>query len=218
MSSSQLERLLQGPIIRKAECGFCDFGQKNIGDEDARGAIIIHQTGKNPEVDWYATLQDTVTSDPETGFRILLLPTGHVRTFAQIGMSNKMVAKYGASMATLSIAIQKVRAAEAEKHEMKYVPMERIDGKCYANGNSQAHVHIKFDEPSKGLAQPFPADTGPWTNKDMFYLRKNGSTELTPYVVAEPIEKQRHSPERMQFLAEQLIEQCARTYIFLERL
>ncbi|PIN75781.1 hypothetical protein COV17_03490 [Candidatus Woesearchaeota archaeon CG10_big_fil_rev_8_21_14_0_10_36_11] len=162
MSVAQLEKLLQEQIVLKDGCGFCEFGQKSIGDTDDRGSVIIHQTGVNPVEDWYAVLQDTVTSDPRTGFRILLLPTGHVRAFAQVAMNYNRAVDYGLSIATVSIAMQEVRAEDAEHLGVEYVPMERIDGKCFARANSQEHMHIKFDEPSGGLAQPFPVDTKFW--------------------------------------------------------
>jgi hypothetical protein len=177
------------------DCRFCQFSQEKIAFEDSRGAVNVYKTGSNME-DWYAMLQSSVTLNPTTGFRLLLLPMGHISSFAELKKNRDLAGNYGRALADLSYAMQKVREEEWPA-DGPFRPSQIVYAKCLTPQNTQEHLHFKLDEPSAGLAQAFPADAG-WVKKDVW--------DRAGFVGGKAVSESKLSQPRVSSLAERLIE------------
>lgn len=200
---SLMMSLVDTPEPFKAGCNFCDLAAAEIGAKDSRGAVKVYETGVFrlieegvPSPHWYVMLQDNVTADPKTGFRLLLLPSSHLTNFAQIGYDQNMARYFGLAAGVMNLAMQMIRREEwIQNDEGLFVPMARMDGKCSTAVNSKEHLHFKLDEPTGGLAQPFPVDAKYWNT-----AVDNGELKQVPVL--------KHTPERMANLTGRLIEYC----------
>lgn len=183
-----IEIYLQNKLEFKENCVFCDFALRDVGEKDNR-AVKIFETGKDPDKDWYGLLQFSVVSDPNTEFRILLLPTGHLSSF--LSRNRDLASNYGIATFVLSEAMQQIRAEEGSG---LFEPSQIIYSKCFTPENTQEHLHIKIDEFSGGLAQAFPPDAG-WLKK----------VSRAGYIQTRAATKTRLTTERTDSLAERLI-------------
>ena len=208
----KLVDLINNPAELKQDCVFCKTSIKDIGFKDRMGAIKVYSSGKDIKKDWYAMLQPSVFSDPATGFRLLLVPTGHITSFAEMNKNPELAMNYGVALAKLSYAMQMIREKEAK---IDFTPKQIVYAKCYTAENTQEHLHFKLDEPSDGLEQAFPPDAG-WLSKERFGLDKENKekclylpNKIGGYTLSRPAQKTRLSKERIEELAQKLIAYCS---------
>ncbi|MBI2102881.1 hypothetical protein HYT55_03515 [Candidatus Woesearchaeota archaeon] len=201
-----LSDLLEQATTTSSDCVFCDFSTADVGDKDSRGAVKVFQTGSSFGQDWYGILQTGVMSDPMSGFRLLLVPLGHIQSFAEIAKDRRLAENYGIATAQLSLAMQRIREEEYAGTDT-FTPGQIVYGKCHTPVNSQSHLHLKLDEFSGGLAQAFPPDAG-WIKKQTG--QSEGSMgEL--YVRARPVTTVELELERITSLADRLIDYAKRS-------
>ena len=202
-----LNDLLEQATTTSSDCVFCDFSTADVGDKDSRGAVKVFQTGSRLGQDWYGILQTSVMSDPLSGFRLLLVPLGHIQSFAEIAKDRRLAEKYGIATAQLSLAMQRVREEEYVGTSL-FTPSQIVYGKCHTPVNSQSHLHLKLDEFSGGLAQTFPPDGG-WIGKPIQLSRR--FEEGRSYVRAQPVTTVKLEVGRITSLAERLIDYAKRS-------
>ena len=102
----------------------------------------MFETGRDLQRDWYGLLQRNVTSDPETGFRLLLLPTAHAINFVDTGRNQYLAENFGVAFSQLSRAMQLVR--EEESQDDNYTPAQIVYGKCKTRENTKEHLSFPY--------------------------------------------------------------------------
>ncbi|MBS3169521.1 hypothetical protein J4210_03475 [Candidatus Woesearchaeota archaeon] len=208
-----LNDLLGQATTTSSDCVFCDFSTADVGEKDSRGAVKVFQTGSGLGQDWYGILQTSVISDPKSGFQLLLVPLGHIQSFAEIAKDIRLAENYGIATARLSLAMQRIREEEYAGTDT-FTPGQIIYGKCHTPQNSQSHLHLKLDEFSGGLAQAFPTDRG-WIGKPTHYINEpifGISMQVSDtYVRARPVTTAKLELERITALADRLINYAKRS-------
>lgn len=195
------------------KCSLCNEGKLEVGAKSDYGAAVVLKTGNDTLEDWYATLQPTTMTDPNRGIHCLLMPLGHVGSFADLNADydldgRRFAEKYGVATAVLSDAMQRVLEEEWKRSESGvFVPQQIIYGKHAEGRNTKpGHIHLRFTDFSGGLAQAYPSDNE-WVkrSKESTYTDPSGER----YVRARPVEKQEFNPERFEKLKNRLVDICS---------
>lgn len=189
--------------LKKEGCPFCSMYNLPIGfTDEKRGHSIIYRSNKitlgDPNSDWYALLQPTTPSNPQTGFNIQLMPYGHLENFSDIHQSRELSRKMGEGISLLTYAMQTLLEEEWDNKNGVFVPGQIVYGKSGTPENSQPHIHIKLIPFSGDVAQPFPSDAG-WEKKDIKLI------DGEEYVLSKPIKKAPLETERRDHIKSKLI-------------
>ncbi len=176
-------------IGRKEGCNLCKEGALPVTTIGERAAIL-YKTGENPVLDWFLTLQKSVSSDPEKGFGLMIMPLGHLTDFSQmLTQDRKLAENYGVVDALTNYAMQIVRKEESVRPDL-FVPSTVVYGKCATDLNTQSHIHRKVYTFDGAIAQANPSDTD-WLKE-----------------APRPVEKLKLSQNRYEYLAARLIDIC----------
>ena len=185
-----MSETLSSIIGRKELCKLCDECKLPVSTIGERAAIL-YKTGEDLAIDWFLTLQRNVNSNPEKGFGLMIMPLGHLESFAQMHTSNRKLAQnYGLVDALANYAMQVVRK-EGSVNPSLFLPSAVIYGKCSTDLNTQTHIHRKVYTFDGSVAQAFPSDSD-WLKE-------------TP----KPVLKQELAEERYHYLAARFIEICS---------
>lgn len=183
---------LKKPITKKEGCTFCNISNLDVGQSDKRGAVVIYKTGQSLN-DWYGLLQTSTIADPNTGFRILLLPNAHLIHFAQQNINQKIAENFGKAISELYEIIIRTR----KDTNYQSIASQVLNAKVDTEYNTQEHLHYKIDEGTGVFDQPSFADAD--------YLKKEKVFNDYAHVKCLPGEKINLAAARLNLLAKTLI-------------
>lgn len=198
-----VRELVSATARKDPDCSLCNEGDIFIGQRSNYGALVVLRTGKDLERDWYATLQPGTLTDPVVGIHCLLMPLGHIGSFAEINRNREFAMNQGLALGRLSYAMQTVLEEGWEKEKGVFVPQQIIYGKHAEGRNTKpGHIHLRFTDHSGCLAQNYPSDNG-WRKREIFT-----DTDGNQFVKASPVSSQRFDAERFARMGARLIEIC----------